>query len=82
MPVINCNILYLRKEMARKVEFDFDAISVLGLKFNLPKGGAAKIGSSTGLGSDNNENLIDKGNNITKKKNLHLVFTKMIFHNC
>lgn len=53
--------------MARKVEFDFDAISVLGLKFNLPKGGAAKIGSSTGLGSDNNEKLIDKGNSMTKK---------------
>jgi hypothetical protein len=53
--------------MARKVEFDFDAISVLGLKFNLPKGGAAKIGSSTGLGSDNNEKLIDKGNYMTKK---------------
>jgi hypothetical protein len=52
--------------MARKVEFDFDAISVLGLKFNLPKGGAAKIGSSTGLGSDNNEKLIDKGNILTK----------------
>ena len=47
--------------MARKVEFDFDAIAVLGLKFDLPKGGAAKIGSSTGLGSDNNEKLVEKG---------------------
>ena len=27
---------------------------MLGLKFNLPKGGAAKIGSSTGLGADSN----------------------------
>ena len=33
------------KEKARKLEFDFDAIAVAGLKFNLPKGGAAKIGS-------------------------------------
>ena len=47
--------------MARKVEFDFYAIAVLGLKFDLPKGGAAKIGSSTGLGSDNNEKLVEKG---------------------
>lgn len=29
-------------------EFDFDEIAVLGLRFKLPKGGAAKIGSSTG----------------------------------
>lgn len=50
------------KEKARKLEFDFDAIAVLGLKFNLPKGGAAKIGSSTGLGSDNNVELVEKGN--------------------
>ena len=33
------------KEKARKLEFDFDAIAVAGIKFNLPKGGAAKIGS-------------------------------------
>lgn len=26
------------KEKARKLEFDFDSISVLGLKINLPKG--------------------------------------------
>ena len=50
------------KEKARKLEFDFDAIVVLGVKFNLPKGGAAKIGSSTGLGSDNNVELVEKGN--------------------
>ena len=49
------------KEKARKLEFDFDAIAVLGAKFNLPKGGAAKIGSSTGLGSDNNVELVEKG---------------------
>ena len=42
----------------RKVEFDFDAISILGLKFNLPSGGAAKIGQQTGLGSENNVALV------------------------
>ena len=50
-----------RKEKARKVEFDFDAIQVLGLKFDLPKGGAAKIGAKSGLGSDSNEDLVEKG---------------------
>eukprot|EP01036_Dinobryon_divergens_P024468 gene24468-32919_t len=38
---------------ARKLEFDFDEIAVVGLRFSLPKGGAAKIGSSTGLGAEN-----------------------------
>ena len=38
---------------ARKLEFDFDEISLLGLLIGLPKGGAQKIGSSTGLGSPN-----------------------------
>ena len=38
---------------ARKLEFDFDEIAVLGLRFSLPKGGAAKIGRSTGLGAEN-----------------------------
>ena len=32
---------------------------MLGLKFKLPKGGAAKIGSSTGLGSENNSKLVE-----------------------
>eukprot|EP00798_Chlamydomonas_sp_ICE-L_P003871 gene3871-13935_t len=41
-------------EDRRKLEFDFDAIAVFGLRFNLPKGGAAKIGASTGLGADSN----------------------------
>ena len=41
----------------RKVLFDFDKIAVLGLTFNLPKGGAAKIGSASGLGSEGNINL-------------------------
>ena len=45
----------------RKVIFDFDEISVLGLRFQLPKGGAAKIGSSTGLGSDSNIELEKQG---------------------
>jgi len=34
---------------------------VLGLKFNIGAGKAAEIGASTGLGSDNNKNLVDKG---------------------
>mmetsp|Transcript_15304 Transcript_15304/g.30690 ORF Transcript_15304/g.30690 Transcript_15304/m.30690 type:complete len:280 (-) Transcript_15304:234-1073(-) len=46
---------------SRKVEFDFTAIAVLGLKFDLPKGGAADIGAATGLGSDNNKELVSKG---------------------
>jgi hypothetical protein len=46
---------------ARKVEFDFTAIAVLGLKFDLPKGGAAEIGAATGLGSENNKELVNKG---------------------
>ena len=36
---------------ARKLEFDFDEICLFGLTIALPKGGASKIGSSTGLGS-------------------------------
>ena len=47
--------------MARKVEFDFNSIAVLGFKFDLPKGGAAKIASNAGLGSERNENLITEG---------------------
>lgn len=46
---------------SRKVEFDFTAIRLLGFKIDLPKGGAAKIGSTTGLGSENNEDLVQKG---------------------
>ena len=45
----------------RRLVFDFDQISVLGLKFNLPKGGAAQIGGSTGLGSKENTNLVKQG---------------------
>lgn len=45
----------------RKVEFDFTSIALFGLRFDLPKGGAADIGSATGLGSDNNKALVDKG---------------------
>ena len=48
-------------DKSRKLEFDFDQIELLGLKFNLPSGGAAKIGQSTGLGSENNEQLITTG---------------------
>lgn len=44
-------------EAQRRLEFDFDAIALFGFKFDLPKGGAAKIGSSTGLGSENNVKL-------------------------
>lgn len=43
---------------ARKLEFDFDAIAVFGFRFNLPQGGAAKIGQQTGLGSENNVELV------------------------
>jgi PAP_fibrillin len=49
------------KEKARKLEFDFDSIAVLGLKFDLPKGGAAKIGSQTGLGSEGNVEMAKRG---------------------
>ena len=45
----------------RRLVFDFDQIAVLGLKFDLPKGGAAKIGGSTGLGSKENTNLVKQG---------------------
>jgi hypothetical protein len=45
----------------RKVIFDFDEIQIFGLRFNLPKGGAAKIGSTTGLGSENNIDLVNQG---------------------
>lgn len=45
----------------RRIEFDFDEIQVLFLRFNLPSGGAAKIGSSTGLGSEGNVELEKKG---------------------
>lgn len=41
-------------EDRRKLEFDFDEIAVLGFRFTLPKGGAAEIGASTGLGSKGN----------------------------
>ena len=48
-------------EQKRKLEFDFDALAVLGARFDLPKGKAASIGKSTGLGSDNNEKLVEQG---------------------
>ena len=41
-------------EGPRKLEFDFDEIALLGLRLRLPKGGAASIGASTGLGSESN----------------------------
>ena len=41
----------------RRLNFDFDAIAVLGLRFDLPRGGAAKIGASTGLGAEKNVQL-------------------------
>ena len=43
---------------SRKLEFDFDKIAVLGFEINLGKGKAAELGSASGLGSKNNENLI------------------------
>ena len=41
-------------EDRRRLEFDFDAIQVLGFKFDLPKGGAEELGAATGLGAKNN----------------------------
>ena len=46
---------------ARKLEFDFDELALFGFKFALPKGGAAKIGQQTGLGSENNVALVKQG---------------------
>ena len=48
-------------EKSRKIEFDFDSIAIFGVKINLSKGGAAKIGQQTGLGSENNVELVKKG---------------------
>lgn len=50
------------KPKPRKLEFDFDTIQVFGLKINLPKGKAADLGKATGLGSENNVDLVKKGN--------------------
>ena len=41
-------------EDRRRLEFDFDAISLLGFKIDLPKGGAEELGAATGLGAKNN----------------------------
>jgi hypothetical protein len=38
----------------RKLEFDFDEISLLGLRIPLQAGQAAQIGASSGLGSESN----------------------------
>merc|ERR1711871_156324 len=46
---------------SRKLEFDFDEIAVLSLRIRLPKGGAARIGASTGLGSESNIKLESQG---------------------
>jgi len=49
-------------EKPRRLEFDFDRISLLGLPaFNLPKGGAAEIGKSTGLGAERNVEMVKAG---------------------
>jgi len=45
----------------RKLEFDFDTLSLFGFDINLGKKGAANIGKSTGLGSKSNADLLDKG---------------------
>lgn len=45
---------------SRKLEFDFDSIAVLGFKIDLGKGKAAEIGAASGLGSENNVDLISK----------------------
>ena len=48
-------------EERRRLEFDFDAIAVLGFKFDLPKGGAEELGAATGLGAKNNVNRAKSG---------------------
>ena len=45
----------------RRVEFDFDQIALFNFgRIDLPKGGAAKIGASTGLGSENNVKMVEE----------------------
>lgn len=46
---------------ARRLEFDFESIAVLGFRFDLPKGGAAEIGASTGLGAEGNVKRAQQG---------------------
>ena len=48
-------------EERRRLEFDFDKIAVVGIEFDLPKGGAEKIGASTGLGAENNVKRAEQG---------------------
>jgi len=48
-------------EDRRRLEFDFDAISVFGFKFDLPKGGAEQLGAKTGLGAENNVKRAKEG---------------------
>ena len=38
-----------------------DAIAIFGLKLDLPKGGAERIGASTGLGSEGNVKRAEAG---------------------
>lgn len=47
----------------RRLEFDFDRISLFGdsLAFDLPKGGAAELGAASGLGSKGNTALQKQG---------------------
>ena len=48
-------------EDRRRLEFDFDAIAVLGFKIDLPKGGAEELGAATGLGAKNNVKRAEQG---------------------
>jgi len=48
------------KEKLRKLVFDFDAVFVLGLRIGIKKGDAVKIGSSTGLGSEDKLSSVDE----------------------
>lgn len=45
---------------SRKLEFDFDQIAIAGFTINLGKGKAAEIGAASGLGSENNVDLVEK----------------------
>ena len=48
-------------EDRRRLEFDFDAIAVAGVTFDLPKGGAEKLGAASGLGAENNVKRAEQG---------------------
>ena len=54
-------------EDRRRLEFDFDAIAVLGIKFDLPKGGAEELGAATGLGAKSNVKRAEQGKKVRRE---------------